>query len=489
MYGLLYFLLYINISHPGEPDFNELNTCLEKNTRIEKAYFKKLVLAIQKTENDCHHDYSCSPKAEQIIGYTNNILQYIDSIKRSIPENKVNKNGALVDTAVLQILEVSMNNWLDTAIHNVDIGEVEEFKVDIAHCVWGWLSQEEHKLKLLFERKSYQETIALFSALQNNMTLANEFILRALNLQCACGCVLDFDMQHAFAIPLNSYVFAGEKVHGELFVGYYNHVYNPTLTTNKGKVTKVERGVATLALQTQYPGIYTAYGTITIHAKEMVRTRRLLMAAIDTTVKWSFQYYVGNKDGAFMNLLRSNYCYTGIDNPITVSYPGYEADKLLLRVEGARVVKIAHGRYNILTDKAGKELMMYLDGINPDGSTSPVLAAKHIKVITPPLPIANVANKGSGTVSIDELKNNNILTLVAKDEDIDMKYTVAGYEVSCRHIAAKTMSGPVRITGAVFDKSILSNLQTGDRVYFTTIMVADNAGKGFRVPDMSLIIE
>ncbi|MBS1772356.1 MAG: hypothetical protein JST82_05815 [Bacteroidetes bacterium] len=472
MFVVVCYCLSLNLSFPRQPDYNEFNTSLERSMAIEKRSTAKRLNAIEEEGKTYRERYTVYlEKAYNINACFLKVTANIDSIKSCIDPTSTHKYHVSAET--IDYLDNSINQFLKSIGDNISQNIRDYLVKDITDCLFKETSNKT-LLTALLKDKTANETYTLLTVIQNNITLSNEVAIQEISKE-AGGCNLICDIPFCVAIPLTCYVQYGDKVKAQMFIGNYNKATNPTFTTNRGHITKVENGLASLIANTKYPGLYQLYGTATLEDYD------------DTIIRpWSTQYYVANQ-GVFMNICKPNYCYRGMNNTVTLNYPGYEADKLSLRADGAKVIKLSDGRYNIIVDKSPKEITAYMDGINPDGSKSVALATKRIIVANPPPPIACVGDNAGGHISLKELTRNNKLSVTPRDEDIDMVYSIKSYQITC--LNSKSFTEAVTIEGGVFDKDIISKLQHGDRIYFTDIVAADKNGKMITVPPVAFVIE
>lgn len=254
-----------------------------------------------------------------------------------------------------------------------------------------------------------------------------------------------------------------------MFLADYNRAINPEITISAGHITKVEDAVGFWA-GTQSPlGLNKISGTATIDFVDRKETR-----------PFSFNYMV-LAPGISATLDNANICYTGVNNPITVSVPGYDGDQLNLRVKGARVTKHTPGRFSIYFYEIPKEkTYVFVHATNNEGSTS-TLGSLLLNIKELPPPIAAIDDITSGDITLQQLKNAKGLSLLRND-DFRMDYSIVSYRISLLRNGNREYIEPVEGTGKYFADNpqvteLLNTASHGDRIFIEDIVVKDSRRK------------
>jgi hypothetical protein len=285
----------------------------------------------------------------------------------------------------------------------------------------------------------------------------------------ACYTTDCHDSYIAIAIPPKGYVVPGERVVAEIIMATFERSIDPTVIAQKGHIKKIKDGVANLEIQNSQIGWHSAFGTAAV-------------PVMDITIKpstWSFQYFVA-APGISLQLDKTNICYTGIQNPITISVPGYTDDKLKLKVDGATVNKTSDGHFNIFFNKIPKErTYAFVDATNKEGTTSTV-ASLQIKVGNLPAPIAMIPGAEDGYIRLRDFRKANGLSAHLQDSDFDMSYTIVSYKLSLLHDHNTVYIEPVKGKGSFYNNPsvlrILDMAKRGDKAIFEDIKARDENG-------------
>ncbi len=196
------------------------------------------------------------------------------------------------------------------------------------------------------------------------------------------------------------------------------------------------------------------------------------------TIPWSFQYRVVGQ-GICLVQNANQVCYRHVPNPISVSIPGYPADKIKLQANGAKLINNNNGKWTItVADEACKTIIAYADATDSRGHTSTVHAVK-FAVHDLPQPLLTIDGEEATILSTDKL--NSVHTLGAKYADDDWpNYTITRYEICMisaagKHLGTFTVNGNQLGNGTIATEA-WSQLSAGARIYLTDIIARTSEG-------------
>lgn len=177
---------------------------------------------------------------------------------------------------------------------------------------------------------------------------------------------------------------------------------------------------------------------------------------------------------------KMNVVYSGLDNPISISAPGYTPDEINVRVTGGtlKTVNKAKGEYEVKPNSVKEEVHVYAT-VMRDGK-SKELCDKNYRVKPTPDPKLKVGGVYSGgKIGRGELFAAGKLEAEMPDFDFEgYSYEIISYKPVISGQGTKTLN---KINGARFSSelnNIISKAPKGTDIYFEDIVV--------KAPDKSL---
>ncbi len=330
-------------------------------------------------------------------------------------------------------------------------------------------------LKLL----SPDDRLTLFYAIQYYILYEEHTILKELSIEKS-GCILDVDASEIMAVPGKSFCYPGEKIHTRIFKALYNKAIDPTITVDRGGIDTVMNGVAQWSGRTHKLGLQYVHGTATIHTQ---------INKIEQTITrpWSFSYVV-IAPGISLSLDKMHLLYAGIPTIVTLSAPGYEPEKLTLRVPGAMVKKTGDGQYEVIANRKTKKLWAYLDAENEKGDVT-TLEGMEIKVVPPPQPAVVIEDNDTGFLPAADLQHPQQLIArpAAYNYDLSTKYTIHSFEYTLLLYDKKTTIGPVRVDGSTLP-AIADTVEHGS-LFISNIECSDEYGNSYEPLTTSFFLQ
>jgi hypothetical protein len=189
-----------------------------------------------------------------------------------------------------------------------------------------------------------------------------------------------------------------------------------------------------------------------------------------------------------------NVLYRGIQNPLDVSVPGFQPDKIKVAMKNGKVTpgqlknykgEIFPGGYiaEPNADAPNAEIIVSVD-INGKLQTFP---PRPFRVKDVPAPDAQFAGKtGQGRVSLGDILLQPGVAAILKDFDFDLRYYVTEFSVSFddRGLAVGASSKSNKVTDE--QKAILKRLTRGKKLYIQDIKATIGPGK--KIYDLNPII-
>lgn len=272
-----------------------------------------------------------------------------------------------------------------------------------------------------------------------------------------------FDGFKAIAVPKNTYLLAGQKVEAEISIAAFKTTAKPEVSTNVGKVTKTEDGIAYWENTVSGTGLQTVKGTVSID-----------MGGTKESRPFEFTYMVGST-GASMQLDKMNVFYIGVPNPVTVSAAGYSMEDIELSFPGSDAVISkgdALGKYDVVVKKQGK-INAVISARTKDQGLKQV-GTQEIRVKMIPDPVAEVlGHSGSFMEASNRLKVAPGIIASMKGFDFDVKFRVTSFEFTYLQKRQDPI-GPINVNGPLFSGNkqvhdLLAKCKPGDKIFLENI--------------------
>jgi len=314
----------------------------------------------------------------------------------------------------------------------------------------------------MFEHSPVAAVVTLLTKTENDVKNTESQVLDQLNkdLLISDYVVTGFVPK---VIPNNgTYITAGGKYSSDIFLAAESGRMAFDLTVN-GSPVKVEGGVG------KYEVIASGEG-------EKKYTANITQRKTDgnlETYKVEGSYFVV-KPLAVVSATKMNVVYRGLENPISVSVPGYSASQTIVTSSlGSLKPADQAGTFNLsipATD-ATKELTISVSVKTPDGVRKMGEGQKYrIKNIPRPTPMLG-SIEASGSASVAVLRSSAFVITNLKDFAFEgVKYTPTRYDIVFQpkkgDARVYSGNGPIIPNEA---KAAFNNARPGDRVILTNI--------------------
>lgn len=314
----------------------------------------------------------------------------------------------------------------------------------------------------MFEQTPLAAVVALISKIQNDIKNTESQVLDYLRGSLTEN-VMIIDQLTPQIIPVNgTNITLGNKYQAEIFLAASSSRSEANISVN-GNQLKNESGV----------GKYEVTAS---------REGENKFKAVITTTNSSGKKETYEKEGSFFALAplavisatKMNVVYIGLDNPISVSVPGFAANKVDVRCEGGKLAKVGSGgEYMLTVDGSVREITI---SAGVDGKTMG-FAKYRVRQIPKPMPQLGSIEQ-SGSVSMGQLKSSNFVLTVLKDFAFEgVKFTPISWNLvyAPKNGGARVESGNGETLSAGA-KSVLMNARPGDRIILMNIKAKGPAG-------------
>lgn len=252
-------------------------------------------------------------------------------------------------------------------------------------------------------------SLAKLSAWQNDAKKAESDVIAAALGKAAVQAASYSNYKAIVVLDKNAY-FQGEKVTGKVVLGRYDENTKPTSFEGPGKL---ENGQAVISLTAGSVGEQSIKGKFTF-----------LEDGKNIPLDFDGKYVVVPRpNSATISADKMNVVYRGVDNPISVSFPGVANDKVRATAPG--MSGGTNGKYN-LKPGAGTEVVIVASATLPDGTT--VSDKKPFRIKGLPSPTGKVRGETAAKGSTSNLEACQV-TAVLEDFDFPVKVNVTQFTV------------------------------------------------------------
>ncbi len=301
-----------------------------------------------------------------------------------------------------------------------------------------------------FDNLPLAGVITLMSKMQADIRNAESDILGYLFGKISAGS-FKFNKVEAIVNSPTNYVLMGQPYTAEVFIAASDSTVDPIIKLSGGSKLNVVKGKGIYTGGTGSAGVKTWGGVIEMKHPE---TGKIL------TYPFKSEYTVGVAQ-LVVSPKKMNVFYIGVDNPVDVSVPGIDPNKIQARISGGSIRKRGN-EYIVRVKKVGK---VYVSA-TADGKN---MGRKEFRVKKVPDPIAKVGGKKRGTVSKNWLAAQSGVKADLENFDFALRYRVVGFTVSAtiRGYEEEARSNGARFTAQ--QKQLIKKVPSKRKVYIEDI--------------------
>ncbi len=182
-----------------------------------------------------------------------------------------------------------------------------------------------------------------------------------------------------------------------------------------------------------------------------------------------------------------NVLYAGVENPLSISVPGFPAEKVKAYLTGDGLLRGANGTYTARMNHSGTA-MISVNVINDEGKEMK-MKEMQFRVKRVPDPDAVVNGQAGGAIEAHKFRIAKKLDVVMKDFLFTVEFKVLTYKITWQRKNEDLME--VVCTSAEFSQRALQFVQEarpGDVYYFENIKIRDPAEENRQIQDIAFRI-
>lgn len=435
MYLVFIAMLALNMSKEVLTAFGNFNDKFDESNKLTEQSNGVLLSALNTKASDEPAKYAePARKAKEVAKVSKDFTTFLESVKTEVIEGFEPENGKLpfeaMDKSTIDEKWFQGDGYSPRGTEIVS--KIDKYVADIKKILGNDVkyinfikevekkfstadikNRENIKVKYLdYKTKGFPavSTLALFSAMQNDVknTEAGAYNLFLGNALESAASMKNF--QAIVVLDKNAY-FQGEKVTGKVVLGRYDANTQPTSFQGPGKI---ENGQAVISMTAGAVGEQNISGKFTF-----------LEDGEEIPLDFKGTYVVVPRpNSATISADKMNVVYRGVENPITVTFPGVASDKV--RASAPGMSGGSNGKY-VLRPGAGSEVIITATATLPDGST--VSDKKPFRIKGLPNPTGKIRGE---TAAKGQTSNLEVSTVSAVLEDFDFPVSVSVTEFTIK---------------------------------------------------------
>lgn len=474
MYLVFIAMLAMNVSKEVISAFGLMNEKFEAANTSSVTTNEGLLQSLDQKAAEAKGEFiTAAETAHKVQAISKEFYDYIGTLKaQSIKGFEVEKETGKLPYEAMDRGD-NIDDWFTgdgyTAKGNEIIAKIQKYKADLKAALAdkkyaNILAEVENKFDvsdvknkdgikekyLAYHFKGFPAiaSAAKLSAWQNDVKKAETDVYNSALGKAAVAAASYSNYQAIVVLDKNAY-FQGEKVTGKVVLGRYDENTKPTSFQGPGQIVN---GQAVISLTAGGVGEQDINGQFTF-----------LEDGKNIPLKFAGKYVVVPKpNSATISADKMNVVYRGVVNPISVSFAGVDANKIVASAPGLASAG-KPGKYN-MNPGSGTETTIAVTGTLPNGDK--VTDKKTFRIKGIPGPAGTI--RGEQGVVKGPKSNLEIATIGAKlnDFDFEVGLDVVGFNLKIAGQPTVVVTGN-RLNAQC--KSVLSRAGRGDQVTISEI--------------------
>jgi gliding motility-associated protein GldM len=525
MYLVLTALLALNVSKDILDSFVTVNSGLEKtNVNFEQkngSLYNQFNAALQENEAKVRPFFT---QAEEVRIATEKLVSYVDQVKAKVMsatdgktlEQVIGKGPNGRDT-ILNLKYIDSKDNYDIPTDKLGLSEpgkpkggeltalelhenLEIYRDLLLAKVKGnailekslneTFNFEKTKAKdgtpELWEAKNFYHSplaavVTILSKIQSEVLNSEADVVKTL-LSNVDAASFKFNKLEAAVIPVSSYVTQGDSFRADIFLAAFDTTQNPTiiLGTKWDSITKTMSDSFHVNV-VNGKGIFRVPAS-SVGEKEYEGVIEFIAPGGGTNYYNFPLNYTVAAPALVVAPTKMNVFYVGVQNPVSISVPGFSAASLTTSLEGAgSIVKDPKGKSGdyLVTVKSGKQCFINVTAKMPNGSNKSMGKAEfRVKDLPDPEPLFAKGRKGDVKIDLRDAKAASAVFAEMKDFLFDLKFDVVGFDLYGKK--GSQLSTTYKSRNNVLTpemKEIISGLNRGDKLWIENVKAKGPDGR------------
>ncbi len=335
--------------------------------------------------------------------------------------------------------------------------------------------EEKYWASANFEHNTLAATVTILSQFENQIRNAEGIAL--IKVGGYIGKTdMKFDKLEARVVPKSTYVIQGSDYEADLFVAAWSSTSKPKVIVGPANQLDTINWVFKAGADTTVCPVINGVGKYKRKGSSLGEQKYASIIEVKNTSTGetktyplkvegdAYATYMVAKPAAVISPTKMNVFYIGVPNPVSISVPGFAAEKISPSMRGGsiRAKNKGKGEYLVNVKKRGK-CYISVTAIDDNGNKTS-FPKQEFRVKKVPDPIAKVAGVSSGSISKNKMAAVSGVKADLEGFDFDMKAMVTGFTVTATiggYDKSKT-SNSYKFTAA--QKKIIKSVRKGSRV-------------------------
>ena len=357
-----------------------------------------------------------------------------------------------------------------------------------------WASSNFYHLPLAAE-------VAILSQFENQIRNAEATVMAQI-LTSIGKTDMKFDKLEARVVPRSTYVIQGTDYEADLFVAAWSSTSKPKiivgpanqLDTSDSTDIKFKPGADTTVIN-----VVDGVGKYKVKANTIGDRKYASIIEVKNTstgITTSYPLKVGDnyyteykvaKPTAVISPTKMNVFYIGVDNPVSISVPGYAAESISARIQGSGSIRAKNkskGEWIAKVRKRGKPIKVVVTATDEFGNKK-TFPGQKFRVKAVPDPIAKVSGKSGGSIAKSKLKMASGVKAELENFDFNLPAKVTSFTVSALIGGYEQSKASKSNAFTPAQKALISKVRKKQRITIEKIS-CKVAGKARKLRDISL---
>lgn len=447
MYIVLTAMLALNVSSEILKAFHLVEVGLDRSAESIENRNIAVVSAIDKYCKEFGSDVNAKliqERAHKVRSIAGETVLYLDALKQEVVngadgrKEDSNGDGKTDDEEVVQADNIErhanlflnnkkgaevrkkINETREELLSVLDTTNQKRVKTDLYTHDFTVNGEAQSWETVMFEQSPAAAVVTLLTEIQNDVRNTEAQVLDILKEGIA-GTDFIVDQLEPKVIANSNYVTLGSEYSAEIFVAASSSKQEASITVN-GNTIPVEKGVGKYTINPRTEGQFEYSGVITTRKPN------------GETATFPFrQKYTALRPMAVISATELNVVYVGLDNPISVSVPGYAASEIKVTSSGGTLLEgSGKGNYLVKVDPsaAGRTITITASVRDENGHLKQMGQQLYrVRHVPKPLPSLGLVD-ASGSISAGQLAaTQHVLTPLKDFIYQNIKYTPTEYTI------------------------------------------------------------
>lgn len=308
-----------------------------------------------------------------------------------------------------------------------------------------------------FEHLPLASVITLLSKMQSDVRNAESEILNYLLSQIDAGS-FKFNKIEPVIIANSDYVFKGQEYKARVYLAASDSTRDPEILVG-GSELPIENGKGLFTGNTSTTGVKSWSGVIRLFGDD------------GTAIVREFKHeYTVAEASAVVSPTKMNVFYRAVKNPVSISVSGVPKEDLIVEITKGRITRVPGGDWEVLPGPGTDGEVVSVRVYATIDRAKRFMGSSDFRVKNVPNPIAEVAGRDQGVISLGDLTRASGVTAKLKNFDFDLDFNITEFTVSA--VLSGGFTKTERSEGDKFTRAqmdIVSQLRSGQRITFENV--------------------